>query len=119
MCYVSNIQAAFFQVPDDVLENKSQLLSHLVQCRREGRKVLRYLGTETISHARQLLELQIVFEMIDNNISNRIHSCRGMTSKPLRQIHFPAKEGIRVQRMPIKEIGNDSQVALSGKVVCN
>jgi hypothetical protein len=31
MGYVANIQATLFQISDDVLEDKSQLLSYMVQ----------------------------------------------------------------------------------------
>jgi len=77
------------------------------------------LATNTISHSSQLLNLQSVFEMVNNNINNWINSCRVMTSKPFRQVDFPTEEIIRTQRITTKEIGHDSEVTFSCEVVCH
>jgi hypothetical protein len=56
--------------------------------------------------------------MTNSSISDWTHTYRGMMAKPLRQVSFATKEGIRLQSIAIEEIRNDGKVALSCEIVC-
>lgn len=109
----TSVEFPFLEETDNIL-NKTTVGKSIS---RRGIKSVLYLATEAVSSRANLLNTQVLPQVFDGSLDDRVNLVGAMLGKPFLNVDLSGLESVEGQLVTVEEVRNDGQIAVRGEVI--